>query len=445
MTLSGVKFIDCEDLMKTRESTRIPRYLVMAILTTLVVSSSSFSQWIQQISGTPENLVDVIMIDSMKALIIGDRNGILLTTDAGSTWFNESAIVSATYQWNSLSFYDALHGTIVGDRRIVTTTDGGLTWTLRNAPSTQKCLSVLSLGAGSMYVGDDSGWMYSSSDTGKTWASAKISTWPILSIFLWTGVIAPDAPIYYAITPHSICTRQVYPTPQWNEAILPNFRGLGSQAFNAEFSSVAGFIVGVFGDLWSEPAILRRPMTDTTWSPLQLTSLQTGIFSGISAPSANVVYVCGSSGMIYKTSNGGDTWTPSNSSTTRNLNALYFWNEKRGFAVGDSGTILYTDNGDITRLREIEEQHPENFSLSQNYPNPFNPSTMINYRLSMNSYVTLRVYDVLGREVTTLVNERKSPGVYRVEWYASGQPSGVYYCRLQSGTYSETRKLILLR
>ncbi|HEY9165244.1 MAG TPA: choice-of-anchor D domain-containing protein [Candidatus Kryptonia bacterium] len=88
---------------------------------------------------------------------------------------------------------------------------------------------------------------------------------------------------------------------------------------------------------------------------------------------------------------------------------------------------------------------PASYGLSQNYPNPFNPTTVINYQLPMNSHVTLRVYDVLGREVVTLVNENESAGYKSVNFNASNLPSGVYFYRIQAGTYSATKKLLLLK
>lgn len=85
------------------------------------------------------------------------------------------------------------------------------------------------------------------------------------------------------------------------------------------------------------------------------------------------------------------------------------------------------------------------FSLDQNYPNPFNPTTMINYQLPVDGFVTLKIFDVLGREVTTLVNEWKNAGRYSVKWNGKNQPSGVYLYHLQAGSFHETRKMILLR
>ncbi|HQT90599.1 MAG TPA: T9SS type A sorting domain-containing protein [Candidatus Kryptobacter bacterium] len=85
------------------------------------------------------------------------------------------------------------------------------------------------------------------------------------------------------------------------------------------------------------------------------------------------------------------------------------------------------------------------FSLSQNYPNPFNPSTVISYQLSAVSNVSLKIYDVLGRELKTLINERQTAGNHSVNFNAGGLPSGVYFYRLQAGTSTDVRKMLLMK
>lgn len=87
------------------------------------------------------------------------------------------------------------------------------------------------------------------------------------------------------------------------------------------------------------------------------------------------------------------------------------------------------------------------FQLSQNYPNPFNPSTVISYQLSVNSYVSLKVYDLLGRETATLVNEEQAAGVYEIQFTINDEPltSGVYFYRLQAGEYTAVRKMLLIK
>jgi hypothetical protein len=88
---------------------------------------------------------------------------------------------------------------------------------------------------------------------------------------------------------------------------------------------------------------------------------------------------------------------------------------------------------------------PGQYKLSQNYPNPFNPVTKIEYALPKNGLVTLKVFDVLGREVTTLVNEVKNAGVYTVDFRASEFASGVYFYRLESNGFSDIKKMMLIK
>ncbi len=91
------------------------------------------------------------------------------------------------------------------------------------------------------------------------------------------------------------------------------------------------------------------------------------------------------------------------------------------------------------------ESSPTHYVLEQNYPNPFNPTTTIGYQVSSTSHVTLKIYDILGREVATLVNEKLQPGKYSVRWDASGTASGVYFCRMQAGGFAATKKLVVIR
>jgi hypothetical protein len=95
--------------------------------------------------------------------------------------------------------------------------------------------------------------------------------------------------------------------------------------------------------------------------------------------------------------------------------------------------------------REREIEAVASFALEQNYPNPFNLSTVINYQLPLKSYVTMKIFNLLGQETATLVNEKKEAGSYSVRWNAAGVPSGVYFYRLQTGSFIETKRMVLLK
>jgi len=99
----------------------------------------------------------------------------------------------------------------------------------------------------------------------------------------------------------------------------------------------------------------------------------------------------------------------------------------------------------IVNVESTNPNTPNDFSLSQNYPNPFNPTTSLQYAIGSRQFVTLKVYDLLGREIATLVNEEKPAGEYEVEFDASGLTSGIYFYQLKAGQFSETKKMVLLR
>lgn len=108
----------------------------------------------------------------------------------------------------------------------------------------------------------------------------------------------------------------------------------------------------------------------------------------------------------------------------------------------------YVDTANVVLDVSIEDEGesvPEGFELSQNYPNPFNPSTVISYKLAANSLVTLKVYDITGREIATLINGQKTVGDHQVTFDASGLASGIYIYRLQSGSNTLTRKMMLIK
>ena len=99
----------------------------------------------------------------------------------------------------------------------------------------------------------------------------------------------------------------------------------------------------------------------------------------------------------------------------------------------------------LVNIVEDGNEKPQNFKLYQNYPNPFNPSTKIKYGIPNSSFVKLKVYDILGNEIVTLVNKYQSAGYYEVNFFAPNLPSGIYIYRLESENFISTKKLLLLK
>ena len=98
-------------------------------------------------------------------------------------------------------------------------------------------------------------------------------------------------------------------------------------------------------------------------------------------------------------------------------------------------------------ISDIEEDpgKPDEFKLNQNYPNPFNPNTLISWQTPVNGWQTLKIFDILGNEVATLVDEYRSAGSYEIEFNATSLPSGVYFYQLISGSFIQTNKMVLLK
>ncbi|MCL4512385.1 MAG: T9SS type A sorting domain-containing protein [Bacteroidetes bacterium] len=151
-------------------------------------------------------------------------------------------------------------------------------------------------------------------------------------------------------------------------------------------------------------------------------------------------------GGVFLSTNNGTSWTAVNTGLTN----ISVW------SLAVSGTNLFdgTYRGGlwrrplsemITAVENPSTDLPTHFILSQNYPNPFNPATEISYDLPKRSHVLIAVFDVLGRNVGTLVNEEEAAGRYRVTFNASELPSGVYFYRIEAGTYHDTKKLLLLK
>jgi hypothetical protein len=114
--------------------------------------------------------------------------------------------------------------------------------------------------------------------------------------------------------------------------------------------------------------------------------------------------------------------------------------------VGTYGIILKTTNGGVSFVEEEKiNEIPTTYSLTNNFPNPFNPSTKIRYSVPQSSRVVFRVFDILGDEIETLVDEQKAIGTYEITWYAENLPSGVYFYRLQASNFVEIKKMLLLR
>jgi ligand-binding sensor domain-containing protein len=141
---------------------------------------------------------------------------------------------------------------------------------------------------------------------------------------------------------------------------------------------------------------------------------------------------------VYNSTNSGlpDNW----------LNTITIDAHGNKWIATNKGLAVFKEGGVVTSVKEIQENEiPTTASLSQNYPNPLNSTTTIKYKVTEPEFVSLKVFNSMGSEVASLVNEQKPSGDYSIEWNATGFKSGIYFCKLQTGKLSEAKKMLLLK
>ncbi len=218
----------------------------------------------------------------------------------------------------------------------------------------------------------------------------------------------------------------------WTTSVtgLP-FPGARSIAYNGEylFSSMSG--LGVF----------RSSEDVVNWSYIGLQSVPV---TRLAVDPEGGVYATALTDLYYSSDNG-DTWKKIDSSSkVADLATIAINGDNYAFELSQSGQI-FRSSDKVTAILGGGTDVPARFSLAQNYPNPFNPGTAIRYHLSVASTVTLEVFDVLGRLVATLVNRKENAGDHSINFDGSRLPSGVYFYRLQAGSFTSVKKMILMK
>ena len=411
--------------------------------------SNAFSQsgWVSQTIGTRSN-VDVKFLNDNSGFIIGSDGVILKTTNQGLTWIiNSSSIfqgsVSNGFTINANSFSVLAGG--VGYKMVYTSTNSGANWI-----SGTNNITPVGIGSGYIYL---RGLTFLNSVTGYVCGSDYGT---INGVFYVDGIIYKTTNSgvnwfqsgrigvdYYDIKFKDEMTGYAV----WGEVIKTTNEG-----------GQWGYIGGVFSTTFS----ISIPSSDTLFMSGERGEIYRSINQGVNWVTfqtpvndtlknmyfidAKTGYAVGDSGAIVRTTNAGENWTFQNSGTTKNLKSVWFINKDTGFVVGDSGIILKTVTaGILVDVNNSNEFIPDKFSLHQNYPNPFNPSTTIKYELPFDGNVAIKIYDITGRMIMTLVNENKTAGKYEVIFNGDNFASGIYYYKIESGNFSQVRKMILIK
>lgn len=397
--------------------------------------------WIPLESGSSMTLNSVFFLDKNTGWVVGDQGLILKTLDGGNSWSSQES--GTQNDLSSVNFVNDSTGWAVGhdiyqrDGTVLKTINGGETW------STQ--LTGISAGLYSaQFIDDSTGWtvgfgdILKTGDGGNNWEGIGSIDWFFSVHFVNadTGWVVGHLGKIYKTTNGGT---------SWVDQSVSSSYSLKSGFF---IDSKTGWIVGdPFDDsplAKSTSSILKTSDGGDTWNGQSAIGY---FLESVFFVDSNTGWAAGVDGVILNTQDGGENWSIQTSGTTELLASLYFVDDTTGWVVGAGGTILKTSTGGaiVTSLHEPKPV-PEVFWLGQNYPNPFNPSTTITYSISKPHFVELRIYDLLGKEIQTLINQYQPADTYSKMFDATELPSGVYFFTLQlDGQFSETRKMVFLR
>jgi len=413
----------------------------------------------------------------------GGQGNILRSTNSGVSY----DYVESSTRIHSIDFADANNGVAVGWRgTVLKTTNGGVNWSYIKAIQGFELYDVKTFSSNVFYACGGNGQFYKTTDGGNTFSNTSIGTTAnTLKTMWWFNqnegyVCGFDGNVAYTTNAGASFTTQ-YSFGTANNDIEDIFF----------INNTTGYVTGQLGKLakttdrltWDSSGI-DGPVNSTIWE--------------MSWTSANTGYAGSLHGCIYKTTNGAVSWTLQNDTTgLRNLDVIdieVLNDTSRGYAVSEGGKLYslvnanswktYTTyinpfNGSETDLwgldfvtntpatasgficgyegallkinvtpmtdLTVNNSLVNDYNLKQNYPNPFNPSTTISFDLPKDDFVKIKIYDLTGRLISTLINTQLNKGSYSVNFNAGNLSSGVYFYILETTDFKDTKQMLLLK
>ncbi len=381
-------------------------------------------------TGLPNDTVQSVIVSGSN-LFAASNDGVYLSTNNGTSWTSANSGLTGPVQCFADSDSTVFAGTNNG---VFLSSDNGTSWVPANSGLTNLNVQSLLVSGANIYAGTVGGGVYRSAVNGISWTAVNSG----LTDLNVTGLAAGGTYLYAATSGGGV----FYSSPRVIEW-APRSSGLAGTSVKA----IAAADTNAFAA--TDTIIYYSPHNGTNWN-----SADTGMPSGTRVRCFALDTITGSTNNIFAGTYGkgvilstdtGKTWNPFNTGMSHTTVLSLMFSGNTLIAGTDRGVWTLVVPNVITGVKRKTVETPNRFSLSQNYPNPFNPTTMISYQLSVNSLVTLKVYDILGREVARLVNERQNAGDYTITFNASRLSSGVYFYRLTAGSFVTTKKLMLIK
>jgi len=411
--------------------------LVFTLIIFLSISFQIKAQWYVQYSYPYlVNLYQCHFIDNNKGWVVGER--VFFTMNGGLNWYPTTSFWWPAY---SVHFINNQTGFMGRSSNLYKTNNGGVNWEIAlSLPLEFQIYSIYfdslkGIVAGSHKDFNDGNFLFYSNDSGATWTEVQSPTdYDLNSICFRNNIDG------YVVGNNGLILKTTDGGLSWIETYLGS-NNLQSIFFKSELNGWIGSYGGIYKTIDG----------GINWN---FVPIHSGEFQSITFINNSRGFTCEGSNLLL-TMDGGNNWEVVD---TNDVSYIFFVDNLNGWTVGQTGKILHTTNGGVTFIEDEENNftQPKEFILQQNYPNPFNPSTKISWQSPISGWQTLKVYDVLGNEVATLVDEYRNAGSYEVEFKSSvgsRQPAyrtgrlanGVYFYQLKAGDYLETKKMILLK
>ena len=352
--------------------------------------------------GDNETAVDISSIDELRYWLATEEGRILATTDGGENWTVQFEDSSVTTFMNYIEMFDANNGIAMGDGHFDTaiflhTTDGGLNWVSVN----DSAFGAISFNAWNMldFVNSSCG-------------------------YFCVHDVAVQKSLIYKTTSGCASWEIVY---------------TGQNIYDIKFFDVNH---GMFLT-YSGTNCKRTTDGGVTWENIPFNFGDWGTDIEFAGDDFKNVWVA-TPHKLYYSSDFGNTWINYPFDGNIRFRDIQFIDQYNGWLLTDQGVYHTINNGNVTRVNS-EDNIITSFNLIQNYPNPFNSSTKINYQIPSERFIQLKLYDILGTEIETFVNEVQQAGEYSVNFNAKNLVSGVYIYKLIAGEFVKTMKMVLLK
>jgi hypothetical protein len=329
--------------------------------------------------------------------ILAGGNGIFLSTDNGISWTTQGLTNTRVFSFAAIPDGKGTTNLFAGteNQGVFLSTNSGTSWTAVNSGLTSFYINDLVVNGMNLFAGTEDG-VFLSTDNGTNWRAVS------------NGLPKDDQYGYYLIR-------------------------------DLEVSETNLFVASYYG-------VFLSTNNGTSWNEINSGLTNTDVSALIVSPDGMYLFAGTTGSGVFLSTDNGTSWNEINLGLPENLYVSSFVIDGMNLYIGTGGCGIWRRPlSEMITAVESSSELPTNFVLYQNYPNPFNPTTNIQFQIVDFGIVSLKIYDVLGNDVATLVNEEKPAGTYEVTWNAANLPSGVYFYQLKAGSFIATKKLLMLK